>query len=100
MSFLLNLYTATKTRITLCAIRIVTELRMVDHGTGSSKNERHEAMCVVNKKGLIESNTETSKVPMIVKRMIMDIVLTIGPIEFSANADKQIDKVEIVNNAR
>ena len=100
MSFLLNLYTAIKTRITLCANRIVTELRIVVQGTGSSKNERHEAMCVVNKNGLIESNTETSKVPMMVKRMIIDIVLTIGPIEFSANADKQMDKVEIVNNAK
>jgi hypothetical protein len=73
---------------------------MVVQGTGSSKNERHEAMCVVNKNGLIESNTETSNVPMMVNRMIMDIVLTIGPMEFSANADRQIDKVEIVSNAK
>ena len=84
----------------LCATRIVTELRMVVHGTGSSKNERQEAMCVVKRKGLMESKTETSKVPIIVKRMMMDIVLTIGPMEFSANADKQMDKVEIVNKAK
>lgn len=77
-----------------------TEFRMVDHGTGSSKNERQDAMCVVKRKGLMESKTETSKVPIIVKRMMMDMVLTIGPMEFSAKADKQIDKVEIVSKAK
>jgi hypothetical protein len=77
-----------------------TEFRMVVQGTGSSKNERQEAMCVVKRKGFIESKTETSKVPIIVKRMMIDIVLTIGPMEFSAKADKQMDKVEIVSNAK
>jgi hypothetical protein len=46
------------------------------------------------------SKTETSKEPIIVKRIMMAIVETIGPIEFSANADKQIDKVEIVKSAK
>ena len=31
---------------------------------------------------------------------MIDIVVTIGPMEFSANTDKQIDKVEIVSNAK
>ena len=88
------------TNMRLWATKMVTELRMVVHGTGSSKNERQDAMWVVNKKGLMESKTETSKVPIIVKRMIIAIVLTIGPIEFSANADKQMDKVEIVSKAK
>jgi hypothetical protein len=73
---------------------------MVDHGTGSSKNDLQDAMCVVNRKGLMESNTETSKEPMMVKRMMIDIVVTIGPMEFSAKADRQMDKVEIVNKAK
>jgi hypothetical protein len=55
---------------------------------------------VVKRKGLTESNTETSKVPIIVKRIMIDIVVTIGPMEFSANTDKQIDKVEIVSKAK
>ena len=55
-------------------------------------------MCVVNKKGLIFSKTETSKDPIMVKRIITAIVETIGPIEFSANAEKQIDKEDTVSN--
>ena len=73
---------------------------MVDHGTGSSKNERQEAMCVVNKKGFIESKTETSKDPIMVNKIMIAMVLTMGPIEFSAKADRQIDKVEMVNKAK
>ncbi len=34
---------------------------------------------------------------MIVNKMIIDIVETIGPIEFSAKADKVIERVETVN---
>ena len=73
---------------------------MVDQGTGSSKKDLQDAMCVVNKNGLIESKTETSKDPMMVNKMIMAMVLTIGPIEFSAKAERQMDKVEIVSKAR
>ena len=73
---------------------------MRPHGTGSSKKLLHEAMCVVNKYGLMLSKTETSKEPIIVNKIIIDIVETIGPIEFSANAERQMDKVEIVNNAK
>jgi hypothetical protein len=73
---------------------------MVVQGTGSSKNDRQDAMWVVNKKGLMESKTETSSVPMMVNRIMIDMVLTIGPMEFSANADKQMDNVEIVSKAK
>ena len=40
-------------------------------------------MWVVNKKGLMSSNTGTSNVPIIVNNKIIPIVDTIGPIEFS-----------------
>ena len=73
---------------------------ILPHGTGSSKKLRQDAMWVVNRYGLMLSKTDTSKEPIIVKRMIIAIVETIGPMEFSANADKQIDKVEIVKSAK
>jgi hypothetical protein len=53
-------------------------------------------MWVVNKYGFMLSNTVTSKVPMIVNKMIIAMVATIGPTEFSAKADKQIDNVATV----
>ena len=42
----------------------------------------------------------TSRLPIIVNKIITDIVATIGPIEFSVNADKQIDKDDTVNKAK
>ena len=73
---------------------------MVDQGTGSSKKDLQDAICVVNKNGVTESKTETSKDPMMVNKMIIAMVLTIGPIEFSAKAERQMDKVEMVRKAR
>ena len=73
---------------------------MASMSTGFSKKLLQDAMCVVNKKGLMLSKTVTSSVPIMVKRMMIAIVATIGPMEFSANADRQIDKEETVNNAR
>ena len=57
-------------------------------------------MWVVNKYGLIESKTVTSKLPIMVNTMIIAIVATIGPIEFSAKADKQIESVATVKSAK
>ncbi len=52
MSFLLNLNTATATNKMLWANKMQIESQMADQGTGSLKNERQEAMCVVNNQGL------------------------------------------------
>lgn len=57
-------------------------------------------MWVVNKKGFTFSNTETSIVPIMVNKIITAIVETIGPIEFSANAEKQIETDETVKSER
>ena len=73
---------------------------MSETGNGSSKKERQEAMCVVNKYGLMGSKTRTSKVPMIVNNKITDMVATIGPMELSVKQDKQIDKELTVNSAK
>lgn len=67
------------------------------NGTGFSKKLLQAAICVVNKYGLIVSKTVTSKLPMIVNKIITDIVATIGPMEFSVNADKQIESEETVS---
>ena len=48
-------------------------------------------MCVVNKKGLMLSNTGTSNVPIIVNNKIIPIVDTIGPIEFSEKQESTVD---------
>ncbi len=69
-------------------------------GNGSSKNDLHEAMCVVNKKGLIGSKTGTSKVPMMVKNKIIAIVLTMGPIELLEKQERQMDKELMVKSAK
>lgn len=67
---------------------------------GSSKKLLQEAMCVVNKNFFIESKTVTSKDPIIVNRIIIPIVETIGPIEFSAKADRQIEREDTVSKAK
>ena len=64
------------------------------------KKLRHEAMCVVNRSGVIFSNTGTSSVPMIVKRIIRPIVDTIGPIELSEKQEKVNESVAIIIKAR
>jgi len=100
MSFLLNLTIAINTSITLCANKITTDCIILLVGIGFSKKLLHEAMWVVNRKGLILSKTETSKDPIMVKRMIIAIVDTMGPMELSAKADKQMESVEIVSRER
>ena len=57
-------------------------------------------MCVVNKNFFIESKTVTSKEPIMVKRIMIPMVVTIGPIEFSAKADRQIEREDTVNKAK
>ena len=91
MSFLLNLIIAIDTSKTLWTTSIIIELKILEYGTGSSKKLLQDAIWVVNKKGLILWKTETSIDPIIVNKIITAIVETIGPIEFSANAEKQID---------
>ena len=76
------------------------EFLMSRIGRGSSKNERHEAMWVVNNNGLTESNTWTSKVPIMVNNKIMDMVVTIGPIELSVKHDRQMDNELTVKSAK
>ena len=66
-------------------------------GTGISNRLRHEAIWVVIKNGWIASKVGTSSVPIIVNNIITAIVLTIGPIEFSENTEKQIDIVAMDN---
>jgi hypothetical protein len=80
--------------------RIAIDLRISDLGSGSSKKLRQDAMCVVNKNGLTESNTLTSKVFIIVNRIMIDIVTTIGPIELSVKQDNAVDKVATVTKER
>ena len=46
-------------------------------------------MCVVNKYGLMLLNTGKFKVPSTVNKIIILMVVTIGPIEFSANAERK-----------
>ena len=84
----------------LWANKIQIESQMAAQGTGSLKNERQEAMCVVNNQGLTWSNTLTSRVPMMVKRIITAIVDTMGPIELSAKAENAMDSVAMVMSAR
>ena len=76
------------------------EFLMSRIGRGSSKNDRQEAMWVVNKKGLTESKTWTSSVPIMVNNKMMDMVVTIGPIELSVKHDRQMDKELTVNRAK
>ena len=94
MSFLLNLIIAMDTSKTLWTTSIIIELKILEYGTGSSKKLLQDAIWVVNKKGLIFWKTETSIDPIIVNKIITAIVETIGPIEFSAKAEKQIDTEE------
>lgn len=98
MSFLLNLYTAIATSTMLCTTRITIDWMMEEKGTGSSKKLRQDAMCVVKRYGLMLSNTVTSKLPMMVNNIIIAIVETIGPMEFSANADNAMESVETVKS--
>jgi hypothetical protein len=69
-------------------------------GNGSSKKLRQEAMCVVNNQGRTLSKMLTSSVPMIVNKMMMDIVVTIGPIELSEKHDRQMESEETVSKAK
>ena len=55
-------------------------------------------MCVVNKYGFNELNAEISIDPIIVNKIIIAIVETIGPIELSEKTDKQMDREEIVKS--
>jgi len=57
-------------------------------------------MCVVNKYGFIVSKTVTSIVPIMVNNIMIAMVVTMGPMLFSAKADRQIDKVETVSKER
>lgn len=100
MSLRWKVYNETEINTTLCAIKTPMDLQIAVSGKGSSKKERQEAMCVVNKYGLIGSKTRTSKVPIIVNNKITDIVATIGPMELSVKQDKQIDKELTVNKAK
>ena len=50
--------------------------------------------------GFIASKTETSKVPIMVNKMITDMVETMGPTLFLANAENARDKVATVHKAR
>ena len=67
--------------------------------TFSSKNSFYITMCVVNKYGLIVSNTGKFSVPKTVNKIIMLIVATIGPIEFSANDERKNPTAATVSNA-
>ena len=100
MSLRLNLKSATATKTTLCASRIQIDSIMADHGTGSLKKERQEAIWVVNNHGFTASKTLTSSEPIMVKRIITAIVETIGPIELSAKAEKASESVEMVIKAK
>lgn len=82
------------------AISTTTDCMMASVGKGSAKKLRHAMVWVVNKKGRMLSNTDTSSVPIIVKKMITAIVLTIGPIEFSEKHDKVVAKVAMVIRAK
>ena len=73
---------------------------MADHGTGSLKKERQEAMWVVKSQGLTWSNTLTSNEPIMVKRIITAMVETIGPMELSAKAEKAMESVAMVMSAK
>jgi hypothetical protein len=55
-------------------------------------------MCVVNKYGLIASNTGKFNVPKTVNKIIMLMVATIGPIEFSANEERKNPTAATVTN--
>src|SRR6516225_6928806 len=57
--------------------------------TFSSKNSFHITICVVNRYGLIALNTGIFSVPNTVNKIMMLIVATIGPIEFSAKAERK-----------
>lgn len=46
------------------------------------------------------AKTETSKVPIMVNKMITDMVETMGPTLFLAKAEKASDKVATVHKAR
>ncbi len=100
MSLRLNLNIAIATNKMLWANKIQTDSQIADHGTGSLKKERQEAMWVVKSQGLTWSNTLTSKEPIMVKRIITAIVETIGPIELSAKAEKAIESVAMVMSAK
>ena len=69
-------------------------------GNGSSNILRHAAICVVNMYGLIESKTETSKVPIMVKSIITAMVETMGPTLFFAKAENASESEATVHNAK
>ena len=84
----------------LCTMSTKEDCLICCQGTGSSKNERQAAMCVVNKRGLIGSKTGTSNALIIVKNKMIAIVATMGPIELSEKQERQIDKELMVNKAK
>ena len=85
---------------TIWAISTATDWRIAFVGSGSAKKLRHAIMWVVNKKGRMGSKTATSRVPIIVKKMIIAIVLTMGPMEFSEKHDRVVAKVAMVIRAK
>lgn len=84
----------------MCAIKIRIDCLIDAMGSGFSKKLRHAAMCVVNKYGLMLSKTGTSSVPIMVNKIIIDMVVTIGPIELSEKQESIIDSVATVANAK
>ena len=57
-------------------------------------------MCVVNKNGRMLSKIDTSNVPMMVNKMMMDMVATIGPTELSEKQERAMDRVATVFKAK
>lgn len=68
---------------------MVPEIASLFAFTFSSKNSFHITICVVNKYGLMVLNTGIFKVPNTVNKMMMLMVATIGPMEFSAKAERK-----------
>lgn len=92
--------TAMLTKSMLCTSKMLIDCQISFKLIGSSKKLRQEAMCVVNKNFFIESKTVTSNEPIMVKRIMIPMVETIGPIEFSAKADRQIEREDTVSKAK
>ena len=86
--------------MTICTTSTIADCRILLTGKGSSKKLRHAAICVVNKKVCIGSNTLTSKVPIIVNKIITAMVDTIGPIELSEKQERVIEREALVIKAR
>ena len=77
----------------MCPANTAREVYIWVLGNGLSNKLRQIIMCVVNKKGFIWSKKGISMVPIMVNRIITDMLVMMGPIELSVKQESINEKV-------